>query len=186
MDRNTTLTKYVGDMLAIEREIHSAIEGQLADEHLRKYDEAHALCSRTADTLRRHVQALEQLLPQSESPSAKAKEAIAGAVGFLAGLYGKIRSNEVSKMLRDDYVALNVAVMAYAMLHTTGLALKDAKVAELALSHHNDFPKLIIDFNNVVPGVVARELADGDKTVDITSAQPATANLQRAWQQHPA
>ena len=91
---------------------------------------------------------------------ATAKAAVATALGAFAGLYDKVRKDPVSRMLRDDYTALNMASFSYTMLHTTALAFHDEPVASLALKHLQDLTPLIMHLNEVVPHVVVKELQD--------------------------
>jgi hypothetical protein len=96
-------------------------------------------------------------------------------------MYDKIRSEKVSKMLRDDYTALNLAAVGYSMLHTTGLAVQDHATAALALRHLKDYTSIIMELNAIIPSVVVAELKDNDVVIVESSVQQAIQNTQDAW-----
>ena len=63
-------------------------------------------------------------------------------------------------MLREDYTALSLAAIRYHMLHTTGLALQDQAMADLALRHLKDWTPIIVEISQAVHPVVVQELRD--------------------------
>ena len=69
-------------------------------------------------------------------------EAVKRAGSIVAGLGAAaidlVRNEKLPKALRDDYTALNLAAIGYAMLFTTARALDDARVADLAERHLRD------------------------------------------------
>ena len=110
-----------------------------------------------------------------------AKEAISAALGIAAGLIDQVRTQQVSKMLRDDYTALSLAAISYHMLHTTGMALQDQATADLALRHLKDWTPIITDISHVVHGVVAQELQDDAHAVATGVAAESERITQEAW-----
>ena len=46
-------------------------------------------------------------------------------------------------MLRDDYTALSLAAISHTMLHTTGLALQNQPLADLAQRYLKDITPII-------------------------------------------
>jgi len=110
-----------------------------------------------------------------------AKDAVTAASGFLAGIYDHLRTHPISKDLRDDYVAVTMACVAYEMLHTTGLALKHAPTAELALRHLRQLTPYVSQIGQMIPQVVVKELASEGVSVDGSAAATAASNNHAAW-----
>lgn len=177
-----TLKTYVNDMLALQKHILEAVERQYQDERVKQDDKTFDLIGKLKSTLTHHVTDLEgEVARLGSEVMATAKAAISSTLGVAAGLYDKIRKDPVSRMLRDNYTALNMSSFSYTMLHTTGLAYKDGAVASVALQHLQDLTPLIIHLNEVVPHVVVKELQDEGPGIDPTVAETAIANTQHAW-----
>jgi ferritin-like metal-binding protein YciE len=183
-DRVDVLQQYVSDMLALERHIHEAVRRQKNDKHVLQHPEASQLINEIEETLDEHIEHLEQHVSLlGGEPTKPVKDTVAAVAGIAAGLYDKVRSEEVSKMLRDDYTALNLAAMSYITLHTTGLAMGDPRTADIALHHLRHWAPLIMRITQVIPSVVVKELADDGATVSPTIAQEAVRNTQTVWGQ---
>lgn len=181
--RNDTLQQYVSDMIAVEEHIADAVKRQTEDGAVYKNDpQASQILQHITRHTEQHAQQLKQHLEHIGGDPAKGfKEVAATVLGAVAGMYDKVRTDKVSKMLRDDYVALNLAAMGYTMLHTTGLALQDQATAALALRHLKDYTSIIMNLNGVVPGVVVSELRDDGMVMNEMSVQQAVSNTQEAW-----
>ena len=181
-DRKETLQQYVSDMLALERHIHEAVRRQRDDEKVGQHLQAQQLISRIESTLDEHIEHLEQHLESlGGEPAAPVKNAVSAVAGMAAGLYDKVRSDPVSKMLRDDYTALSLAAISYTMLHTTGLAMTDHKTADIALEHLTHWTPLIVEISEIIPLAVVRELSDEGAMVSAQVGQEAIRNTQQAW-----
>jgi hypothetical protein len=185
-ERNETLRNYVSDMLAVEQHIHQAIRRQEEDESIQRFPEAAAIISRAEATLDTHIAALESHIEMiGGDPVAPAKEAVTGVLGVAAGIIDKLRSQTVSKMLRDDYTAISLAAISYHMLHTTGLALRSQPTADLAQRHLEDWTTIIMEISEAIHGVVVGELQDDDDlVVDTSVALQSQYATQQAWQQN--
>jgi hypothetical protein len=86
-------------------------------------------------------------------------------LGKAAGVIDLVRTEGISKSLRDDYAAFSLAAISYSMLYTTALGLGNPQVASLAQRHLTDYAQAIERINEIMPGVVERELAkDGHQT----------------------
>ena len=181
-ERQETLTQYVGDMLSLTRHIHQAVERQLDDQRLKSDREASALVTRIDQTLEMHISRLEQHMKSlGGDATSPIKEAVSSIAGIAAGLYDKVRTDPVSKMLRDDYTALSLASIAQTMLHTTGLALKHQPTADLALQALKDITPLVVDISQIIPRLTVNELTDAGEVVDTSVYQQAINNTQFAW-----
>lgn len=181
--RSDTLQQYVSDMIAVEEHIGAAVKRQVEDkavatnssqvsqtiQHIARQTEQHA------QQLKQHLQAI------GGDPAKSIKEVAGAALGAVAGMYDKVRSEKVSKMLRDDYTALNLAAVGYTMLHTTGLAVQDSATATLALRHLKNYTSMIMELNQIIPSAVVEELRDNGMALIEGSAQQAVQNTQDAW-----
>jgi hypothetical protein len=181
--RMDTLQKYVSDMIAVEDHIASAVSRQTDHEDVYKHSpQASQIIQNISQTTKQHSEHLKQHLDAIGGDSAKGlKEVATSALGAVAGMYDKVRNETVSKMLRDDYTALNLAAVGYTMLHTTGLALQDQKTADFALRHLKDYTSIIMQINQIIPAVVVADLKDDVPTLNQTSIQQAIQNTQDAW-----
>lgn len=181
-DKSTATVKmYVNDMLTLQKHILEAVSHQHADENLKSNGAASALVGGIKSTLTQQVSELQAQVERLGSQTgATIKQAIGQAFGAVAGLYDKVRKDPVSRMLRDDYTALAMSTISYTQLHTTGLAFHDHAVADLALKHLEALTPLVMQINQIMPGVVSAELRD-DGTPDPSAAGEATDNTQQAW-----
>jgi hypothetical protein len=175
------LRTYVNDMIALDKHILEAVERQCEDENVKSDTQVIELVDHIRNRLGHHVSDLETHVARLGSGvGATVKQAVTSVLGVAAGLYDKVRKDPVSRMLRDDYTALNLAAISNTMLHTTALALRDQAVADTALSHLRDLVPLIMHLNEIVPYVVADELTD-EGSVNANAAPEAVSNTQAAW-----
>lgn len=176
------LRGYVGDMLAVERDLHAAFRRHKDDRSVRTYPAVQRLLADIEDRIDDHIRALERVLERFGDATSGLKAAVGAVLGAVAGIYGKLRDDKVSRMLRDDYTALCFAVACYEMLHTTALALDDGELAELALGHMQDFTPAVMAIGLVLPNVVIDELArEGKVAAEGQVARQAADNTRDAW-----
>lgn len=181
-DAKDILQQYLSDMIALDGHIHEAIERQLGDDRLKQFPDASKVVNTLHTTLDTHITGLKaQLTALGGGASGPVKEAVSAIAGVAAGLYDKVRRDPVSKMLRDDYTALSLAAISYTMLHTTGLALQNQQIADLAQRYLKDVTPIIVDISQVIPGVVVQDLQDNEAQIDPTVAKEAVSKTQAAW-----
>lgn len=179
--RESTLQQYVSDMVAVERNLAAMAKRQLEDVKEESSD-AGRLVLNIRNLSERHAEHLkEQLEALGGDPASGIKEVVTAGMGAVSGMYEKMRSEAPSKMVRDDYAALNMAAIGYTMLHTTGLALGDHATAELAMRHLRHYTPLIMEINQIIPQLVVADLSNDVEGIDALSAQQARANTQEAW-----
>lgn len=185
--REKTIKQYVGDMLSLEDHIANAVKRQLDEKHLQDHSpEARRIIQQIEQHTKMHNQHLEDHLKAlGGDASSPVKDTVSSILGAAAGMYDKIRSEEVSKMMRDNYTALNLACISYTMLHTTGLALNDQRTADLALRHLQHYTQLVMDINRIMPQLVVEEFQHDELPVNAMAAQQALQNTQQAWQPSP-
>ncbi|HLI28357.1 MAG TPA: DUF892 family protein [Chloroflexota bacterium] len=154
-----TITKYLGDMHALESHGLQALSRQAEQLQGKDHPEAVAFVREAKQTVERHLWALEQRLKAlGGSPTHPVKEAAAAVAGVAAGLYNAVRTEEASKSIRDDYTFLSHAGIAYLMLHTTAAALGDEETARLAEQSYRDCARLVMHIDRILPGLVIAEL----------------------------
>ena len=98
-----------------------------------------------------------------------------------AGVVDKVRAEAVSKCLRDDYTAFNLAAMGYHMLYGTALMLGFPKTAELAERHHRAYTDMVQDINQIILDVVAWELRKDGHKIDEKAMDRATETMNQDW-----
>jgi len=177
-----TLADYVGDMVALEEHIHAALDRQLETVK----DDATALQAvrgwhAMVKEQHERVKALEsELGPTAGSPVKKVGSTILGAA---AGVIDKIRAEGISKSIRDDYTAFNLAAIGYTMLHTTAEALGDARVAGVAERNLRGYAAAVQRVNEIIQDVVIHELAKDDHKVDQSAADRTRQVVDKAWKE---
>lgn len=83
-----------------------------------------------------------------------------------------MRPGGLSKSLRDDYTAFSLAAINSSMLYATVQGLSNQQVADFAERHLTADAGAIERINNVMSGVVNRDLAmDGHQANDAAVAQ---------------
>lgn len=182
-DNREALRPYIADMLAVDKHILEAIERQQKDNDIREFPNALHLIDRIEAVLRRHVQTLETHLEGFPGGGAAGavKSAVTGIMGAVAGVYDKVRKDITSRALRDDYTALSLSTISYTMLHATALGLRQGATAEIALRHLKNLTPLVMELNEVIPTVVAKELSSEGYDIETGVAQQAVRNTQEAW-----
>lgn len=155
-DRKEAINSYISDMLALEDHIDKAIRGQLED--LKQYPGVVSELRLIHRKVEHHISDLRGLSDRRQAAGGGVKETVkrAGSVvlGAAAGVIDLVRTEGLPKNLRDDYTALSLASVSYTMLHTTGLALDDREVAELARQGFADYAEAITRLQAIIPGAV--------------------------------
>ena len=175
-----TIADYVGDMAALESHIEEALDRQL--DEVKDDPTASAAVQSFHDMVKRHRDTLFALQEETGStPGNPIKAAGAALLGKAAGIIDMVRTEGISKSLRDDYAAFSLAAISYSMLYTTAQGLGNQRVATLAEGHLSEYAQAIERINEIMPTVVERELAkDGHQTNP--GAVAATREIvPRAW-----
>lgn len=171
-ERIQTLTQYLGDMHALERHMLEAFEFQIA--LTKEQPDANKLAQRLTDTCNEHIAALQTRInalgDPSKSISDALKTAVSGIFGIAAGVVNALRTQRISKAMRDSYTALSLANISYVMLQTTSLALNDKESAALAEKHLRDGLGNAQAIANLIPDLVVRELSDDELEVNSQAA----------------
>ncbi len=181
--KNDLVTKYLSDMIGTESHIYQAIDKQVkatADEK-----DINPTLRTMRDTLERHTETLRKRLEalggQASSPI---KEAGAAVLGVAAGLIDKVRAEEVSKDLRDDYTALSLSNISYVMLITTAIGCNDQETARLASQNLKDNAGFVMEIGKLISYSVVSDLKDFKGFTDINenAVEEAQKMYAAAWE----
>src|SRR5215210_2390886 len=117
-----TIADYVGDMVALESHIEEALDRQLTE--TQDDPEARAAAQRFHDMVKQHRNTLKDLQEQVGTTAGNPIIEVGSTLlGKAAGVIDLVRTEGISKSLRDDYAAFSLAAISYSMLHTTSLGL---------------------------------------------------------------
>ncbi|REL38113.1 hypothetical protein DYD21_05730 [Rhodohalobacter sp. SW132] len=179
-EKKKDLRTYTSDLLALEKHFMNAIKKQKASDKV-KDDRVIELMHELDKMVSTHVKSLERHVDRlGGEMKSDIKSKIASFTGSVAGLMDSVRSDTVSKMMRDDYTALSMITIGYTMLHTHALAEEDELLADLTTEHMTRCTSLITEISKVVPLVVASEMIEDEKRAEIIG-QKALENTQAAW-----
>jgi ferritin-like metal-binding protein YciE len=178
-----TIADYVGDMVALESHIEEALDRQLP--MAKDHPTAGPAVQRFHDMVKSNRDSLKQYQDQIGSTGGNPVKAVGASVlGKAAGLIDKIRTEGVSKSLRDDYTAFNHAAIGYTMLHATALALGDTRSADLAAKGLRGYASAIQEINHIMADIVIWELQKDDHTiVNANAAQENRQAVDSIWKE---
>jgi ferritin-like metal-binding protein YciE len=176
-----TIADYVGDMAALESHIEEALDRQLTE--VKDNPVALATVRDFHDMVKRHRDTLKAMDEETgKTVGTPIKEAGAALFGKAAGITDLLRSEGISKGLRDDYAAFSLAAISYSMLHTTATALGDSRVASLAERHLRHHADAIMRINQIMPEVVMRELEKDGHRADNAAVEATREAVLQSWQ----
>ena len=177
-----TIADYVSDMAALEAHIEEALDRQLIE--VKDDPDAIAAVREFHDMVKQHRDTLKAMEEETgKTIGTPIKEVGAALIGKAAGIIDLVRTEGISKSLRDDYAAFSLAAISYSMLHTTAIALGDGSVASLAERHLRDHANAIMRINDIMPGVVTRELEKDGHRADNAAVEATREAVLRSWQQ---
>jgi ferritin-like metal-binding protein YciE len=175
-----TIADYVGDMTALEAHIEEALDRQLTE--VQDDPEAHRAVQQFHDTVKQHRDTLIALQEEiGATPGNPIKAAGAALLGKAAGVIDLVRTEGISKSLRDDYTAFSLAAISYSMLYTTARGLGNQRVAALAERHLTDYAQTIERINEIMPGVVHRELVKDGHQANEAAVAATRQVVPNAW-----
>ncbi len=185
---NNTLINHISEQLALEETLYKVIEEQLELIAETDYPDAKAILQKTHQLLEQSYSNLNSQLDKFEAAIKKEES----SKPYLNGTTPpktqvKATAKElprqllISKILRDDYSALNLITMGNTLLHTAALALEDEELATLALKHLSGLAPVVVRLGELLPEVVTRELKTEFQKIDANVAQLALNNSKLAW-----
>jgi hypothetical protein len=182
-NRDDILKRYLSEQIALEEHLCRIIEDQIEEIEGPDFADAKSLLTKTRLTLEQQFEPLNALLDKLESDAliAQTKAAANNGGGVKNPLATEQHTTSISKILCNDYSALNLITISNTLLHTTALALQCDDVAATALKHLENLAPLVIKIGQLMPEVLARELHQESPTIDVAVAQAALENTRRAW-----
>jgi ferritin-like metal-binding protein YciE len=181
-DRDTAINSYITDMIALEDHIEKALKGQLGD--LKDYPDFVNEIRQTHRLVEHHLSDLRALADRRNAGgiAETVKRAGAAVAGVAAGVIDLLRTEGLPKNFRDDYTALSLATISYAMLYTTAAALGEREVADLARQHLRDYAGAVKRLNPLVPASVVRYLGQEGLPVQESVVPEVGRVLKEAWE----
>lgn len=171
--------KYLADQVALLGHCYQAIDKQAKE--TQDEQDINPLIVRLRDGLEAQTNELRQHL---ESLGGKAtsplKEFGASVLGVAAGVIDKLRAEEISKDLRDDYTALGLVNISYTMLITTSLACGQRETAELCFRNLKETAGYEMEIGRVIPYAVVRDLSDL-ADLDPSAVEEGQRMYSEAW-----
>ena len=177
------LEQQLREQIALEEHLCKAIQEQVEEIRGAEFADARTLLQKTCEALELHFTPLNKLLDGLDQVARheKAKAISRNGGGLIDHLAQGVPKQSLSKILRDDYSALNLVTISNTLLHTTALALEAKEVASTALKHLENLAPLVVRIGEIVPEVITRELRSGSPNIDLAVAQTALKNTQLAW-----
>jgi ferritin-like metal-binding protein YciE len=181
-DHRELLAQYVGDAAALDADIESALDRQLG---MTKNDSlAGPLVRGFHDSVRDQRNMMIELRDAigEEQAVNTLKEKGATVLGAAMGMIDKLRSEGISKALRDDYAAFNLAAVSYAMLMTTAKAVGSIEVFTAAEKGLRTYATGAQKINHAIPSIVIAELASkGQAMVSADVADDVRRSIDNVW-----
>ena len=176
------IADWVGDIVALESHVEEAMDRQLT----LKSDNAEltSTLQRFHDTVRASKYRAEDYQKGIGSTGGNPVIKVGSSLlGKAAGIIDKVRHDTISKALRDDYTAYNLLAISYSMLHTTAMAVGDARTQQFAGEGLKTYAGLVQDINRAIPLAVAVELKEnGDiPSLDTSVVDNCRAFIDSAW-----
>jgi DNA-binding ferritin-like protein len=175
------VAKYVEDLHSLVTHGLQPVSHQLDEARDREHTDAAQLIAELQRTLQEHQRALaERMHALGSSPTTGVQDAAAAVAGVVAGIYNQVRSEAVSKSLRDDYTFVSHSSISWLMLMTTARSLGDHETEEMAEQGYRDCARLLMRIDRVMPSLVIAELQqDGFTAPDV--ADWAHRIVSDAW-----
>jgi ferritin-like metal-binding protein YciE len=185
MTTKETLLKYLTDMHALESHLAQPLKSQADDADFNNYPEALELIRRLHTRTENALESLEVLIEDlGGKPRGSFKSAFTAAAGMVAAAVNESRTHAITKKLRDDYTALSLVAVGYELLHATGNALGEERVASLSIRHLKDVAGFIMDLSQIIIPVAVDELDKTNPEADASTAVASQVNIREAWR-HP-
>lgn len=180
---NEILRSYSGDVLELHRHFLDMLKDEAEQEEVQRYPSVQHLVTRTQDTVSRHLVELEQgLQALGGEGSSWLKQAMSSAAGAAMGMFSKVDGSEkCSKVLRNNFVALDAATLGSLMLYITAEAFNENRIGEMSARHFDALASLATETSDLIPEMVVSEFADEGYSVNRSVIEEANRKMQQAW-----
>jgi hypothetical protein len=181
-----TVAKYLEDMHSLVTHGLQPLEHQQSEPQMKDHPEALRAVQGFHSTFQRHERDIAtRLQGLGTSPTTAIQDAASAVAGVVAGLYNRVRTEAVSKSVRDDYTFISHCGIAYMMLMTTARSLGDHDTEELAEQGYRDCAQMAMEIDALMPKLVVQELQhDGLRAQDVSDW--ARGIIHGAWQRQGA
>lgn len=180
--KSHAIADWVGDIVNLEGHIEEAMDRQLTLKPASQ--EVTQAIQHFHDTVRASkYRAQDYQKELGKTKGGGIQETAAELLGKAAGLIDKVRKDTVTKALRDDYVAFNLAAISYTLLHSTALALKDQKTVAFAEKGLETYASLVQKINSILPQATVDDLVANKEVpvADSSVADEARKTIDRIW-----
>lgn len=182
--RMSYLRRNLIDVIALDNHVLGAVRRQLRDKHVEGMAEAREILEEIERVLEGHVIRLNEELDALGGGGPSGFRAMMGGLtGAIAGMADRFRSEPVSRMLRDDYIALSAVSISYSMLQTTALTLGSQTLADAAQLCMEQTTPLVVRISDAMPRIVTMELQRESVPMQPGIAEEAEQAAMGAWQQ---
>jgi ferritin-like metal-binding protein YciE len=167
------IRSYCNDVVELQRHIIRMTEDQAKEEDLQRYSQVHEVVAKVRDTVGRHASEMEQHLSALGGESSSMLQQAASMVtGMATGLITRGEGSEnAAKVLRNNYVALEMVSVGYLLLYTTAQALQDHATADIVNRHLSDTRPIATRIKDLIPETVVQELSNEGYQVDTSAAR---------------
>jgi ferritin-like metal-binding protein YciE len=180
------IAKYVEDLHSLVTHGLEPLSHQLGESALRDHPGTRQAIEEFQATLERHESVLNQRMQAlGTSPTTVVQDTAAAVAGVAAGIYNKVRTEAVSKSLRDDYAFLSLCSISWLMLLTTARSLGDHETEELAEEGYRDTARMAMQIDHLMPSLVVQELRQ-DKLPALDESEWARTIVHGAWNREVA
>lgn len=174
---------WVGDAVAIETHIEEALDKQKKESS--SVPAVNQAIQEFHDTTRANRDRLRDYQAKIGHTAGKGVvEAGASVLGKAAGVVDRLRKDTITKSLRDDYTAFNLAAISYTLLHTTATALGDDETASLAAENLKVHAANIQKINHIISDATVGEITGDGYPVKNNNAAAVTKKVvDAAWKE---
>lgn len=178
-EKNQILMQYLREQIALEEQLCSVIQDQIAKINEISFRDAKEVLEAASQLLELQFMPLNDALDTYEEGDLPPSE-----------MNGKLHSlpqntspqhMQVSRILQEDYAALNHVTISNTLLHTLALAVGDTEVAKLSLHHLENLVPLVKRIEELVPHITTRELSKQYPSANPKAAEIALGNTKRVW-----
>lgn len=157
--RQGVLRQYVAELLALESDLETAVDGQR--QTVGQHADVAAAVERFHEMIRGQRDVLQAYLEGIGYQEARPAKSVAASLFTTGGPATPMEHEQpLTDVLRADYAAFNYAAVSYAMLFEMALRLYEPPLRELAPKHLRAYAEAAQAINQLIAGVAAAELAE--------------------------
>lgn len=179
MDNIEILKQHLSEQIALEEHLYKVLVEQLIEFDDDIYSEVKHTLKEASEILEKNYYSLNETLSKLEKNSTNPSGG--NGVGLHHESNQNSKSRIISRMLRDDYSALNLITISNTLLHTTALALDSEEIANLSLKHLKLLAPIVVKLGELVLNIAIKELNVKNPKIDLKTFDMALRNTMDAW-----